>query len=32
MTQEELHPVDINVMFNDGTIHTFENVIVAPTL
>ena len=31
MTQEKLHPVDISVMFNDGTIHTFENAMYYDT-
>ena len=31
MTQKELHPVDISVMFNDGTIHTFENAMYYET-
>lgn len=30
MTQEKL-PVDISVMFNDGTIHTFENAMYYET-
>ena len=31
MTQEKLHLVDISVMFNDGTIHTFENAMYYDT-
>ena len=31
MTQEKLQPVDISVMFNDGTIHTFENAMYYET-
>ena len=31
MREEELHPVDINVMFNDGTIHTFEKAMYYDT-
>ena len=31
MKQEELNPVDISVMFNDGTIHTFEKAMYYDT-
>lgn len=27
MKEEKYHPVDISVMFNDGTIHAFENAM-----
>ena len=31
MTQEKLHPIYISWMFNDGTIHTFENAMYYDT-
>ena len=31
MKQEKLHPIDISVMFNDGTMHTFENAMYYET-